>query len=697
MVRILLLEDDTVTAGAIASGLAQRGYEVEHAADVPTALAAVERISFDAAILDVMVPGGSGYDVLAALRAKSSGVPCLILTARDELADRVEGLDRGADDYLVKPFALVELAARLRALLRRPPTRVETVRLAGFEVDLLHRSARFGDVALALTPKELDLLHCLLARRRRGVDAQAIFSNSSGAITSTPAPTWSRSTSTGCAGNWRQPARATASARSAAPGTRSMRDARPFWRRVDVQMGISVGIAIASLLVVLMGVLFFVASHEAAETVDEALTTDLRRAAFELQPGGADVLSEEPITEGTAIRLIDAGGDARTIIGAWPEGPRLFSHRTTALRLAFAAHHDFLIRTMTLPDGSRLEGAASLADFVEDRREQMTQLGAALIFGLVGVVAIAIYATRRALEPLRTATRELEAVDERRLDARLAVRGTGDDLDRHAIALNRVFARLEDSFLRLSTFSANVAHELRTPVNRMLNLADVALLSPNGTASAEVVAIRESADEMRRLIERLLLLARGDAGRLPLHRAPVELFALGQDLAELFQPSCEQRGVTLRVHSHGDHPIANVDAGLLQQALSNLLDNAIRHAPEGTEIHLEIGADADVVTLAVSDAGPGIAAPDRERIFDHFVQLDASRTGNGTGLGLAIVRMIARLHGGDVTVATSQLGGARFEIRIARHPGRGNTEIRAPRSQSPTRGHEDSVILPSLT
>jgi two-component system OmpR family response regulator len=164
MVRILLLEDDVVTAGAVASGLAHRGYDVEHVPDVATALAAIDRVGFDAAVLDVMVPGGSGYDVLAALRAKSVGIPVLILTARDQLEDRVEGLDRGGDDYLVKPFALVELAARLRALLRRPATRVEVARVGDLEVDLLHRSARHGETLLALTPKELELLHCLVSR-----------------------------------------------------------------------------------------------------------------------------------------------------------------------------------------------------------------------------------------------------------------------------------------------------------------------------------------------------------------------------------------------------------------------------------------------------------------------------------------------------------------------------------------------------
>jgi two-component system OmpR family response regulator len=164
MARILLLEDDGVTAQAVAAGLAHHGYEVEAVGDVASACAAIDRIAFDAAILDVMVPGGSGYDVLDALRARSAGVPVLILTARDGVGDRVEGLDRGGDDYLVKPFALVELAARLRALLRRPPTRIEVARVGALEADLLHRSARYGDTALNLTPKELELLHFLVAR-----------------------------------------------------------------------------------------------------------------------------------------------------------------------------------------------------------------------------------------------------------------------------------------------------------------------------------------------------------------------------------------------------------------------------------------------------------------------------------------------------------------------------------------------------
>lgn len=173
--RILLLEDDPATSEAVALGLEASGYDVTAVGDVASAHAAMGAHSFDAAILDVLVPGGSGYDVLTALRAQQQTTPVLFLTARDTLEDRVEGLDRGADDYLVKPFAFTELLARLRAILRRPAVRVETLRWGDLEVDLLHRRATVGDTALNLTPKELELLHCLLERRGEVVSRRELL------------------------------------------------------------------------------------------------------------------------------------------------------------------------------------------------------------------------------------------------------------------------------------------------------------------------------------------------------------------------------------------------------------------------------------------------------------------------------------------------------------------------------------------
>ncbi len=158
----MLLEDDKETAGAIAEGLRASGFEPVVAHDAPAAIAAAKARAFDLAILDLVVPRGSGYDVLDELRARSPGVPILIVSARDAVDERITGLERGADDYLVKPFVFSELLARVRAILRRPQRRVEQLRLANLELDPLQRVALVDGRALSLSTKEFDILRFLL-------------------------------------------------------------------------------------------------------------------------------------------------------------------------------------------------------------------------------------------------------------------------------------------------------------------------------------------------------------------------------------------------------------------------------------------------------------------------------------------------------------------------------------------------------
>jgi len=163
--RVLLLEDDAETARTLGEGLRAQGYEVAHACDVGSASRQLAEEPVDAAILDIMVPGGSGLDVLREIREASRVTPVLILTARDAIEDRVGGLDQGADDYLVKPFAFAELLARLRALLRRSAVRVELLRIGRLEIDPFHHRVRVDESLVDLTRTEFDLLACLGERR----------------------------------------------------------------------------------------------------------------------------------------------------------------------------------------------------------------------------------------------------------------------------------------------------------------------------------------------------------------------------------------------------------------------------------------------------------------------------------------------------------------------------------------------------
>jgi two-component system heavy metal sensor histidine kinase CusS len=436
-------------------------------------------------------------------------------------------------------------------------------------------------------------------------------------------------------------------------------DPRRWLRRSEVRLGLTLAGAIALLMAALLYVLFLVSTHEAAEVLEATLEREVERAAADLARGHEPTQANPEIS----VRLRRADGSSRLLFGRWSESGRVLPEGSSSLRLALASRRDYLSERDALPGGASLEARIRLTGFVEERREQLVQLAVSFGVGLLGAVAVAVFATRAALAPLRSTTRALEQIDERHLSERIASRGTGDLLDRHAEGLNRVLARLEASFARMAAFGADVAHELRTPVNRILNQADVALLRGDRDAATRALgAVREGAEEMRRLIEDMLLLARGDEGGLAPRPERLAVGAVVGDLVELYRPTCEERDVTLALAAPACAPEVATDRQLLQRAVSNLLDNAVRHTPAGGHIEVELRQEAGRTRISVSDSGEGVPEPERERIFDRFVQLDPARSAGGAGLGLPIARMIARLLGGDLGVASSALGGARFEL-----------------------------------
>jgi two-component system copper resistance phosphate regulon response regulator CusR len=173
--RILLVEDDPELSAVLTSGLGEQGMQVAHESTYDGGLARATLGTFDVVILDVMLPGGTGFDLCRELRRRGMSAPVLMLTARDRVDDRVKGLDVGADDYLTKPFAFRELTARVRALARRQPAlQPEVVSVADLEVDLRGHRARRAGVPIDLTAKEFALLEFLALHRDEVVDRAAI-------------------------------------------------------------------------------------------------------------------------------------------------------------------------------------------------------------------------------------------------------------------------------------------------------------------------------------------------------------------------------------------------------------------------------------------------------------------------------------------------------------------------------------------
>ncbi len=173
--RVLVVEDEERMAALIAAGLAREGHVVDVAGDGETGLAMARAAPFDLVVLDVMLPRMDGFALCRALRGRDAGVPVLMLTARGEIEDRVEGLDAGADDYLVKPFAMSELLARLRALTRRGGERTAALRAGDLLLDPLRREVQRGGRRLELTAREFNLLEFLMRRRGEVLSRAAIL------------------------------------------------------------------------------------------------------------------------------------------------------------------------------------------------------------------------------------------------------------------------------------------------------------------------------------------------------------------------------------------------------------------------------------------------------------------------------------------------------------------------------------------
>jgi signal transduction histidine kinase len=236
-------------------------------------------------------------------------------------------------------------------------------------------------------------------------------------------------------------------------------------------------------------------------------------------------------------------------------------------------------------------------------------------------------------------------------------------------AFNRMTARVQSSQQAQREFVANVSHELKTPLTSVQGFSQAIL---DGTAStpeqqkqAAQVIFSES-ERMHRMVLDLLDLARLDAGIADLKRAPVDLAALLNSVAERFEPQARRAGIALEIHGT-NLPALTGDGDRLAQVFNNLIDNALKFTPAGGKVSVYAVSVGDAVEVTVQDTGAGIPPEAQPRIFDRFYQADVSRQGgqkHGAGLGLAIVREIIRAHGGKISVRSVVGQGSEFVVRL---------------------------------
>lgn len=286
-----------------------------------------------------------------------------------------------------------------------------------------------------------------------------------------------------------------------------------------------------------------------------------------------------------------------------------------------------------------------------------------LLLGLLGGALMSRNMLRR-LDSINRTSGEIIAGD---LSRRVPLAGSGDEFDTLAENLNRMLDRIERLMKGLREVTDSVAHDLRTPLNRLRNRLEEMTSHRHaiGAEASEVERALAEADQLISTFNALLLIAETDAGTTRAGMTTLDLGSVAADVAELYEPLAEERKISLVMP-----PVRNLaiegNRSLVAQALANLVDNAIKYTPEGGRVVITIAGSDAGVDLAVADSGPGIPVEDRARVVERFVRLEASRNSPGTGLGLSLVAAVASFHHAELLLQDNVPQGLKVVLRFAR-------------------------------
>jgi two-component system heavy metal sensor histidine kinase CusS len=442
-------------------------------------------------------------------------------------------------------------------------------------------------------------------------------------------------------------------------------------RSIAFQLILLFTVAAALLLACGLGVFYSIVVRHAFAEDNAVLADKIFTVSADLRENGPEVFAEElraNRAEGHTpywIRMLDAKG--RTV--AETSGmDRLIPGQIfpTAREPREALRNRHVYRTAAklfslVAFNEHSYGQAYTLQVAQDRSsdEQVEKNFALLLIVVlaVGVLAsalIAIIVTQRGLRPLREMTQSLGRIGPDHLKEHIGSAGWPRELQPLTIAFDEMLQRLDDSFTRLSQFSADLAHELRTPIANMLGEAQVAL-TRDRTAAEYRETIESSVAECERLsriVDNLLFVARVDAAREPIARKQFDARAAIEKIAAFYQTVADDRHVTITCSGNGQ---IYADPDLFERAVGNLLDNALRFTAEHGSIRIAVSKHNSDFEVAVSDTGYGIAPEHLPRVFDRFYRAESSRSSDGAGLGLALVKSIVDLHGGSAKI-DSEIG-----------------------------------------
>lgn len=305
-----------------------------------------------------------------------------------------------------------------------------------------------------------------------------------------------------------------------------------------------------------------------------------------------------------------------------------------------------------LEDGALLQITAAhvMANEQKMLARYLWRIVAAVVAAFLSIALLGYWVMRRELRPLWRMATQAAAISPQTLSTRLSEQGAPQELQQLIRSFNAMLDRLNAGYQRLTQFSADLAHEIRTPIGALMGQCQVALYQPRSSDEYETLLSTnmEELERISRMVENILFLARASEAQSVLNYRQLDVARELHRVADYFEGLAEERGMTLVCDGTGQ---VQADAMLFQRALSNLVANAVRYGDRHSQIVLRAEMQAGALAVRVINQGPPIAAEHLEKLFDRFYRADTARSSQASGLGLSIVRAIMTLHGGEAQAA----------------------------------------------
>ena len=458
-----------------------------------------------------------------------------------------------------------------------------------------------------------------------------------------------------------------------------------FRQSLAIRLAAIYALVFAAGAAALFGVLYWVLAHSLEARDREAVELRAENLARAYEAGGPLGVRQRldadtsPDARSLFVRLMATDGTTlfATVPADWvdPQVERRLvpdgwggwrTQEIHSVRIPRDAVRDFAVASRILLDGRLIQVARSTdsrAVLLAPLRKAFAGVGAvALCLSLTAGTFLAWRATRPLRQVAETARRILDEDD---LSARVPAPGGSGELAVLARQLNTLLDKNATHVRVLRETLDDLAHDMRTPLTRLRGTAELALRDGGNPAEARsaLAACIDETDRVLHLLEVLLDVSAAEAGALTLWRERLDLRALATRAADLYREVAEQKNIRIEPDLPAPAEMEG-DPVRLGQALSNLVDNALKYTPEGGRVSIAVAAEPGAVTVTVDDTGPGVPAAERDAVWRRLYRGDASRSQRGLGLGLTLVRAVAEAHGGSATVGDAPGGGARFQLRF---------------------------------